>query len=147
MLKEEEQAFECLSHAEAWTKGMEQHPLFQIEGLSTKMVRHDGLHVLFAKGVCSHLCGSILHFLCDLDGKGKQSIKPSDRLALIFFQVQDQYKKQKRPTRLTNLKLSMACDVKSPHKDYPKLGCKAAECKHFMPALLPVIKAMLDSRD
>ena len=81
-----------------------------------------------------HLCGSILHFLCDLDGKGKQSIKPSDRLALIFFQVQDQYKKQKRPTRLTNLKLSMACDVKSPHKDYPKLGCKAAECKHFMPA-------------
>ena len=83
----------------------------------------------------------------DLDGKGKQSIKPSDRLALIFFQVQDQYKKQKRSTRLTNLKLSMACDVKSPHKDYPKLGCKAAECKHFMPALLPVIKAMLDSTD
>jgi hypothetical protein len=42
---------------------------------------------------------------------------------------------------------AMACDVKSPHKDYPKLGCKAAECKHFMPALLPVIKAMLDSTD
>ena len=147
LLREEEQAFEYLSHAEALTKGMEQHPLFQIEGLSTKMVRHDGLHVLFAKGVCSHLCGSILHVLCYLDGKGKQSVKPSDRLALIFSQVQEQYKKQKTATRLTNLKLSMVCDVKKPHKEYPKLDCKAAECKHFMPALLPVIKAMLDSTD
>ena len=147
LLREEEQAFEYLSHAEALTKGMEQHPLFQIEGLSTKMVRHDGLHVLFAKGVCSHLCGSILHVLCHLDGKGKQSVKPSDRLALIFSQVQEQYKKQKTATRLTNLKLSMVCDVKKPHKEYPKLDCKAAECKHFMPALLPVIKAMLDSTD
>ena len=72
-------------------------------------------------------------------------MKPSDRLALIFSQIQQQYKKQKAPTRLTNLRLSMVTDPQKPHQSWPKLDCKAAECKHFMPAFLPVLKAMLDT--
>ena len=144
ILREDQQKFSCITHAQALAKGSA-HALFTIAGLSTKMVRHDGLHVMFCTGVCSHLCGSILHFLCYNDGKGRQAVKPSDRLALIFSQIQQEYKKQKAPTRLTNLRLSMVTDPQKPHQSWPKLDCKAAECKHFMPAFLPVLKAMLDT--
>lgn len=135
----------CVSHAEALTKGICEHPLFTIEGLSTKMIRHDGLHVLFCRGVCSHLCGSILHVLCYLEGRGRQKVRPSDRLALIVTQIQDQYQKLKSTTRLSNLRLSMVTDPQKPHADYPVLHCKGAECKRVMPALLPAIKAVLDA--
>ena len=73
LLREEEQMFQIVTHAEALSKGST-HTLFTIPGLSTKMVRHDGLHVLFCRGVCSHLCGSILHYLCYLEGKGRQRV-------------------------------------------------------------------------
>ena len=82
ILREDQQKFSCITHAQALAKGSA-HALFTIEGLSTKMVRHDGLHVMFCRGVRSHLCGSILHFLCYNDGKGKQAVKPSDRLACL----------------------------------------------------------------
>lgn len=144
LLKKEDQKFVPLGYNEALAKGISAHALFSVEGLSLKMVRHDGLHVLFSKGVCSHLCGSVLHALCFLEGKGKQHVKPSERLALLFTEIQEEYKKNKATCRLTNLKLSMITDPKSPHKDYPVLQCKAAECKHLMFALVGVVKKMLD---
>ena len=38
----------------------------------------------------------------------------------------------------------MFTDPKSNHKKYPSLHCKASELKHFAPALLVVLRAMLD---
>ena len=130
----------------ALLKGKANHCLFSVPGLTTRMVRHDGLHVLFVRGVCAHLVGSILHCMAFFDGKGVQSVKPSERLAFIFEEIQEVYKRSSAPTRLTNLKLSMICDVAKPHKQFAKLDCKGAEMKHLCVALLPVIKNMLDRK-
>ena len=79
----ESQKFIYTDTAAALTKGS-QHQLFQTPGLTIRMVRQDGLHVLFVKGVCSHLLGSLLHHVCYNQGKGKQNKQPSQRLALIL---------------------------------------------------------------
>ena len=147
ILKEEDQKFKYISHSEALAKGSSTHPLFTIEGLSTKMVRHDGLHVMFCRGICSHLCGSLLHYMCYLDGRGKQSVKPSDRLSILWSQIQEEYKAQKTSTRLTNLKMSMICDVAKPHQEWAILACKGAETKGLLAALLPVVKQILDATE
>ena len=143
LIRQSEQNFEYIKNPEALSKGKSTHMLFDIHGLSTRMVRHDGLHVLFVQGVCGHLLGGILHCLCFFDGKGKQSVKPSDRLAIIFSQVQQKYKEFETSTRLTNLKLSMVCDTKKPRSSFPKLECKGAETKHFMKPFLEITKSML----
>ena len=80
------------------------------------------------------------------DGKGVQSVKPSERLAFIFEETQEVYKRSSASTMLTNLKLSMICDVAKPHKQFAKLDCKGAEMRHLCVALLPVIKNMLDRK-
>ena len=80
------------------------------------------------------------------DGKGVQSVKPSERLAFILEEIQEVYKSSSAPTMLTNLKLSMICDVAKPHRQFAKLDCKGAEMKHLCVALLPVIKNMLDRK-
>ena len=142
LLKEEDQKYVSADTEQALSKGCS-HPFFSIPGLTTRMVRHDGLRILFCKGVCSHLLGSILHFLCYFNGKGHQKIKPSVRLGLNFQEVQSVYREQKTPTRLTNLKLSMFTDSKKPHVEFPKLDIKGSECKHLCIAILPVQKKML----
>ena len=67
-------------------------------------------------------------------------------LAFIFEETQEVYKRSFASTRLTNLKLSMICDVAKPHKQLAQLDCKGAEMKHLCVALLPVIKNMLDRK-
>ncbi|CAL1164253.1 unnamed protein product [Cladocopium goreaui] len=112
--------------------------------LTIRMVRQDGLHVLFVKGVCSHLLGSLLHHVCYNQGRGKQNKQPSQRLALIFSKIQENYKELQTPTRLTNLRLSMICDPSKPHQEYAKLEAKGAETKHLLSAFLPVLKSILE---
>ena len=77
---------------------------------------------------------------------GKVSaIKPSERLGLIFEEVQAQYKEQLLENRLTNLKLSMfISDPKSPWASRASLDCKAGESKHLLPALVPVLEKMFE---
>ena len=41
-------------------------------------------------------------------------MSPSDRLSMIFQKIQEIYKRNCTPTRLTNLRLSMILDVKKP---------------------------------
>ena len=143
LLTEEQQAYVYVDQEAALSKGYT-HPLFEIPGLSSRMIRGDMLHIVFCKGVCSHLVGSILKFFIYFDGKGKQSVAPSDRLAIIFKEVQANYREQEAPTRLTNLKLSMIVDTKKPHAHWPKLDCKGAETKHFCFAFLPVLANLVD---
>ena len=56
ILRENEQKFVSMTHQEALAKGSSMHPLFTIEGLSTKMVRHDGLHVGGFAATCVAPC-------------------------------------------------------------------------------------------
>ena len=123
------------------------HPLFQVPGLTVQMVRQDGLHILYAKGVGSHLIGSVLQVLAYWDGKGRQKVSATNRLAVVFKAIQEVYVRNKTPVRLTNLRLSMFTDPQKPHAVFPVLKCKAAECKHLGPCLLLVLKAMLDTGD
>ena len=120
-------------------------PLFNIPGVTSRIVRHDLLHILWHNGLYSHLLGSILHYMCWKDPPGRpQSVHPAKRLGVIFEAVQSFYKDNNTPTRLTNLKLSMFASVKSPFASNPSLSAKAAESKHFAPALLHVCKAALN---
>ena len=123
------------------------HPIFQIPGVTTRMVRHDSLHVLFTRGLYGHILGSILHYLCYYNLPGQtQSVQPSDRLSIIFQEIQKQYTLQKVACRLTNLHLKMFCkNPKSPWVHWAHLGAKGGECKHLAPCLLPVLKDLLDN--
>ena len=127
-------------------KGKSDHVLFSIPGLTTlRMVRHDGLHVFLVSGIANHLLGSLLHYIMYFDGKGPQTVKPTDRLAMVFEQVQQVYRESSTPTRLSNLKASMVTDPKKPHQDFPCLQAKGSETKHFGPAFLPVLQSLLDT--
>ena len=145
ILKQEDQNFVYLDTAAALTKGKSDHVLFSIPGLTTKMVRHDGLHVFLVSGIANHLIGSLLHYIMYFDGKGPQTVKATDRLAMVFEQVQHVYKECSTPTRLSNLRASMVTDPKKPHQDFPKLEAKGSETKHFGPAFLPVLQSLLDT--
>ena len=122
------------------------HALFKVPGVTTRLVRGDLLHILWHNGLYGHLIGSILHKMCWSDPPNTvQRVAPSTRLAIIFQQVQLEYTSQQAPTRLTNLKLSMICNVKTPHASFPGFHAKAAETKHFGPALLQVMIKVLDA--
>ena len=145
ILKEEDQNFVYLDNAAALAKGKSDHVLFSIPGLTTRMVRHDGLHVFLVSGIANHLLGGLLHYIMYFDGKGPQTVKPTDRLAMVFEQVQQVYRESSTPTRLSNLKASMVTDPKKPHQDFPCLQAKGSETKHFGPAFLPVLQSLLDT--
>ena len=140
----EKQKFTVISNAAATEKPGSQHLLFhEIPGLTTKFVRGDALHILFCSGIYSHLLGSVLHYLCWFDGKGRQVKPPAERLSVLWETIQQTYKKLGSSTRLSNLRLSMFCDPKQPHSAFPTLSIKGSEAKHLLPAMLVVCKTML----
>lgn len=119
-----------------------QHLLFQIPGVSSKHIAHDALHIIFNKGVLSHLLGSVLRTLC-WHGLGRQSVSPDHRLGQIFNRLQHHYKALGSKVRLTNLRLNMFVpEIKSPHANWPSLSTKAGESKHLLGPLLEVQKEL-----
>ena len=101
------------------------------------------MHILFCKGLYSHVIGGILHYACWYEGPGKvASKKPAARLAVIFQEIQGEYKRQEIEHRLTNLRLSMFTDPAKPWSSKASLDVKAAEAKHLLPALLPLLERM-----
>ena len=68
---------------------------------------------------------------------------PEARLGALFQGVQKEYVRQNSSTRITNLRMSMLCDIKNPHKTFATLDLKAAETKHFLHAFIPVAKELL----
>ena len=146
-LKPDERQWICKDSAAALAEPSSNHEFFKLPGESSNMVVHDLLHVLFAKGILSHFLGGILHYMCWYDGAGKrQVVKPDERLAIVFAQVQQFYKANDTPTRLTNLRVSTFTSADKPHRDHPTLSCKAAESKHLLPALASVCKQVLKGR-
>ena len=98
----------------------------------------DALHVLFCKGILSHFLGSILHYICWRDGKGRvQRISPVERLGVVFEMIQEHYNAHPGSgSRLSNLKMSMFVNENKPHKQHPFLATKGNEMKHLLPAML-----------
>jgi hypothetical protein len=131
---------------EAAANPRSQHPIFSIPGVTSRIVRGDGLHIMFTKGIFAHLLGSVLHYMCWQDPPGsRQKVKPCKRLSIIFERVQSFYRDHQTPTRLTNLKISMFSVETKPWVAHPFLNSKAAESKHLAPAVLAVCKEILDS--
>ena len=139
ILKEAEQDFVEVSPTQALLVKRSNHPLFSIEGVSTALVRGDSLHILYSRGVGSHLAGSLLHYLCYYDGTRKQRVAPTQRLNVLFSKIKEKYTQQHVQSRMTNLRLSMFTDPKKPHRQFPCLEAKAAETKHILPCLLKVL--------
>ena len=143
ILKEENQQYEYISPQQAILAKRSSHPLFSVPGVSTAMVRGDSLHILYPRGVGSHLAGSILHYMCFYDWPKRQKVSPTTRLQKIFARVKELYSERKVSAKLTNLRLSMITDITKPHKAFPCLEAKAAETKHLLPCLEEVVKESL----
>lgn len=119
------------------------HPIFSVPGVSSALVRADSLHILYSRGVGSHLAGSLLHYCCYFDGSSRQKKPPATRLQTLFAKIKELYSLHRVSCRLTNIRLSMFTDVTAPHKKFPCLDAKAAETKHLLPCLLQVLKQAL----
>ena len=146
-LEKGKQGFKHISNEEAKEHPRSAHSLFsgQVPGLTTKMVRGDCLHIIFTKGVLGHLLGGIIHYLCYYNGPGvTQVIPPEARLGAFFEALNKEYQKQGSPTRVSNLRLSMITDPKTPHASYATLDLKAAETKHFLHAFILVAEEILE---
>ena len=143
LLREEDQNYVFVSPQQALLEKRSSHPLFSIEGVSTALVRGDSLHILYSRGVASHLAGSLLHYLAYYDGTKRQKVNPSQRINTMFSRIKQLYAETKVTSRLTNLRLSMVTDPSKPHKNFACLEAKAGETKHFLPCLLQLIKEAL----
>lgn len=145
LLREEDQRYVDFTHQQSLLDKRSSHPLFSLPGISTAMVLGDSLHILYSRGVASHLAGSLLHFLCYFDGvKKRQKVAPSQRLQTIFAKIKELYVARQVGSRLTNLRLSMICaDAARPHQGFACLEAKAAETKHLLPCLFQVLKEAL----
>lgn len=115
------------------------HQFFEIPGASTLMVAHDLLHVLWCKGVLSHLLGSSLHvWLWPDKNRRQRPTTPAQDLAKLFLRIQELYKQFDAGTRLTNLRIAMFVDEKAHWQGHPFLSIKGAECKHLLPCMTKV---------
>jgi len=123
-----------------------EHPFFQIKGATAKNCTHDIMHNLFAKGVLSHLMGSILHTLC-WPATGRQAVPPETRLGFIFAAIQDLYKITNPTTQITNLHLKMFTDPEKPWLNWPFLKVKASECKHLLEPMFTICKNVCDGSE
>lgn len=122
------------------------HPFFELEGCTEKTVSHDALHVLFCKGVLSHLLGSALHTMV-WPKKGRQAVAPQVRLGFIFKRIQELYKETNAPTRITNLRFSMFTQEDKPWADWSFLKTKGAETKHLLPCIAQISRELCTGCD
>jgi len=147
LLREEDQNYVFLSPQQALLEKRSSHPLFSIEGVSTALVRGDSLHILYSRGVASHLAGSLIHYLAFFDGTKRQKVNPSQRINAMFSRIKQLYTERNVTSRMTNLRLSMITDPSKPHKNYACLEAKAAETKHLLPCLLQLIQEALPEEE
>ena len=141
LLKEQERDWKRVSPAQAALDKRSSHPLFSIPGVSTALVIGDSLHILYSRGVASHLAGSLLAYVCYFDWPHRQQVPPNTRLQALFSRIKELY--PVGVTKMTNLRLSMVVDTQRPHKSYPCLESKASECKHLLPCVEIVMKEVL----
>ena len=66
---------EVYTHENCLVDPWSDHALFKLPGTSSCMVRGDPLHILFCKGLYSHLMGGVLHYLCYFEGPRVRTTK------------------------------------------------------------------------
>jgi hypothetical protein len=91
------------------------------------------LRILYTKGVLSHVYGSFLHTRLWPRTHGRQEVPPKQQLAYMFEQIQHMYIRLSVEDRLTNLHLSMICNIDSPHASFPYFKTKGGETRHLLP--------------
>ena len=135
IFKEENQQYEYVSTQQAVLAKRGSHPRFSFPGVSTAMVRGGSLHILYSRGLGSHLAGSILHYMWFYDWPKRQRVSPTTRLQNIFARATELYSKRKTSARLTNLRLSMITDTQSErshtkhiHTCRPRLQRQSISC-------------------
>ena len=139
----EKASFDTWTHQEHLEDPWSDYPLFSLPHVSAKNIRGDPMHILFCKGVYSHVLGGVLHYACWWEGPGKVcKEKPWKRLGFIFDEIQEQYRSQELSNRLTNLRLSMFTDANKPWASKASLDIKAGEAKHLLPAVVPVLEKL-----
>ena len=140
----EKASFETWTHQEHLEDPWSDYPIFSLPHVSAKNVRGDPVHILFCKGLYSHLLGGILHYACWWEGPGKVcQEKPWKRLGFIFDAIKEEYRSQNLSNRLTNLRLAMFTDAGKPWASKASLDIKAGEAKHLLPAIVPVLEKLL----
>jgi len=102
----------------------------------------DILHCL-DQGVSLRLAGGSLHFWV-FDGPSSEA---QAKLQSIWVEIRAAYDTLGTREKLTNLYLSMFTNIKYPFASPPVLKCKAAECRHLIPALAIVARARLKPED
>ena len=136
----EKASFETWTHQEHVEDPWSDYPIFSLPHVSAKNVRGDPMHILFCKGLYSHLLGGILHYACWWEGPGKVcQEKPWKRLGFIFDEIQEECRSQNLSNRLANLRLAMFTDAGKPWASKASLDIKAGEAKHLLPAIVPVL--------
>ena len=80
----EKQKFSMYTHEECLADPFSHHPLFMLPHVSSSMVRGDPLHILFCKGLYSHLIGGILHYCCFYRGVPQRGQPKSPRTGWQF---------------------------------------------------------------
>ena len=147
-IEQDKQDFVRVTSKEAARRPRSAHPLFSLDGVTTRLVRGDGLHIMFTKGIYAHLLGSVLHFFCWWDEPGHvQKKTPAERLGLLWTAIQKEYTALRVETRVTNLRLSMFTNPKTPWTVTPFLECKGAENKHLLKPLATVARKLPDTTE
>ena len=104
------------------------HLIWDIPGVTLFATTIDPMHSADL-GAAAHFIAGVFHTLVyygDLAGT------LAEREEAVWDRIQEIYKAQGTPTRLTNFGRWLWVDVDSPHTKFPFLGAKASECRHLV---------------
>jgi hypothetical protein len=116
-------------------------PLFRFAGISPLMLQLDVMHCMDL-GITEHVVANLLHSIIYFDMPGRGPTIKKKQFNDIWLKIQQAYRDLNLEHRLTSFNLScIVADIESPFADYPALKkVKAAECKHLLRALGPVLQ-------
>ena len=121
------------------------HPLFTLPGVTVHTLWPDLMHVKYM-GVDMYLFGSILVYLVFTFTGNLPADSYGERLNRVWSHCLDYDRNHavERKSRFSNMRIGMFTKEASWRTIFPKLKGRAAEVKHFGPALLHACRQMLD---
>ena len=117
-----------------------------LPGVTSFSLCLDVLHVIDL-GLNNHLAGSTLKHLVYHQLRGGRT-SAADALAVVWGRCLELYEDFQVATRFAHLHLGMfISDTKSPHANFPELGGKASEKRHFIAVLAQVAQEFSEPGD
>ena len=120
------------------------HYLLQEEHMSCHNVEPDEAHCLHL-GVSQYTLGSILWMLVYSCNSLRGA--PAENIERIWGEIHADYKANRVPTQMSNLKLKSFHNPQKIADEYPRLKAKAAETKDLVAPLCRVWERHMDARD